>query len=1365
MTYQDNGSFSATIKGNYNYELRIYRLYGLLRYSCTCPVDRNCKHEAALFIKLNKIFTQLLSTSDYEVDQKLRELTQQILFNYYDSANRIIDIIDYFISIEDIKKINDYFLFLNEAYPRNEICSHIIKALCFNNSIHSQLLDQFEQLNDNVKKRIRKYIYLDNDNYEDYALKCFVNAYYKEFFEIYYEYCHYSFLLEALVEKAVHEISVDEKIADILIKLNKEERDTAVLDNLYQQLSIEDKKKCLENAYQIIGYQRIKDFDLQAQLEYLPITRLNDEDIEYILSHFVLENAEMANLLIVLAKCRFYHDKNYLLISQAQKLDESAYLCKYINHLIENNDEAYYKKNYRYYWHYQNEDISYKRAKGDEKAIFRYFDYSIYYEIEDECPILNYALNDKLNNNVLLIKEEPGHVFCLTNVLSNNLHSDEAIFFYHYLQDNKKDEIDELRKSAFQDILKKREIVRQEKARKELLHLQKEFLNKQIYLRNETKAYLEYRFDKMDEKWQLKLKVGINKAYSIKNYHDFFKRFENEESFQYGKNLELTHSLQNFNKQDSQALSFLLSLPLTECRQYLSLNNTAVYHLLTYLQNKDINFINDEYRVRLNEINASIYIDENYKLDYQTQHEGYGISLGKHQYLFIDNEDHCIDYLKVETKNQELFDFTYNNRGVCLKPFIEEFKDTIYSRYNNSIELAESIRDEFKTAYTQIEAYFDYQDKKIIVDTRYKQNENPVEKEELKSAADNFKIKHYENYLQSLGFENNEISDDSAVLSFFYMDFSRLKEYCNVYLSDSIQNKQLSSFVPASIRISYNNDMMQAFLQDSQYSDKELEEIILSIRRKKKYILLSGERIVALDDEKSKEFQEAVDDLGLDIRNLSKTNSISIATSLKAFAHKANCQIDDYLEKMISDIANYKDADLIVPSINGTLRPYQIEAYKWLKTLSNYHVGGILADDMGLGKTIEIITLLCSDNSPKPSLICGPKSLIYNWYHELQRFAPDLPVCSIYGNKNERKQIINNIKEDDRCIYITSYDSLRNDVDEYQTSFQYLIADEAQFIKNVKAKKTLTIKQIQASHIFALSGTPIENNIIDLWSIFDLVLPGYFENLEHFKSNYSDNEEFQDIIAKRIAPFILRRTKENVLNDLPEKYEHIVSAEMTTSQRKIYEAYRKSARDLINNGSKTFDILPYLMRLRQICVAPSTCIEGYEGDSGKLLLLNELIDDYLAKGHRLLIFSQFVKVLKVVEDMLQKKAISYYLITGQTASEERIKIADNFNNGQKSLVLVSLKAGGTGLNLTGADTVIHLDPWWNIAAENQASDRSHRIGQTRNVEVIRLICEDSIEQKVIELQNLKKDLIDRLIANDDQGITNASIEDIKFILK
>ena len=667
---------------------------------------------------------------------------------------------------------------------------------------------------------------------------------------------------------------------------------------------------------------------------------------------------------------------------------------------------------------------------------------------------------------------------------------------------------------------------------------------------------------------------------------------------------------------------------------------------------------------------------------------------------------------------------------------------------------------DFVLSQIRCNTYFDFEKSAITAQTVIKRDGKEIAADKLTNRIDRQKYELLLGYLETLGFSDGIMKDEANILSFFKLDFTRLKKLTNVYLSESLQNKELKTVGKPVIRVSYQNNLVKVFLEKSEYNDADMEKIIAALRKKKKYILLSGDRIVDLDSEAARDLGEAVKDFGMDPKALHKKKTVSMVTAIKAFSHEKSCSIDKYLRNMIDEIRSFKDADIAVPKLEGELREYQAEGYRWLCVLSRYHMGGILADDMGLGKTIQIIALIRSDRTHKPSLVVCPKSLVFNWVSEFARFDGKTKVTAVYGPESRRSEIISRIDYKEKAVYITSYDSLRNDIEKYEGEFNYSILDEAQYIKNIHAQKTRSVKEIKALHRFALTGTPIENSVVDLWSIFDYIMPGYFDELSQFKD--SDTA----VIAKKSAPFILRRVKEDVLDDLPAKYETILSADMSDGQRRLYEALRLDARKQLETGGKAFDILPYLTRLRQVCVDPGMFVEDYRDGSGKLDMLRNLIPRYLEENHRILIFSQFVRALESVNRMLGRMGISAYFLSGATSARDRMEMMDSFNNGSGTDVfLISLKAGGTGLNLTGADTVIHLDPWWNVAAENQASDRTHRIGQTRNVEVIKLIAAESIEQRVVELQNIKKEVIQQVISDNDGSVTSASLEDIAFVLE
>lgn len=442
---------------------------------------------------------------------------------------------------------------------------------------------------------------------------------------------------------------------------------------------------------------------------------------------------------------------------------------------------------------------------------------------------------------------------------------------------------------------------------------------------------------------------------------------------------------------------------------------------------------------------------------------------------------------------------------------------------------------------------------------------------------------------------------------------------------------------------------------------------------------------------------------------------------------------------------------------------------------------GILADDMGLGKTVQLLCVVCkyledeTEKNKKPTLVVCPSSLCLNWQNEIEKFTQGVTSEVIHGSLQDRMKKIAEINNYN--IVITSYELLKRDIDEYKKynyKFKYIIADEAQYIKNNNTQNAKAIKDIISETRFALTGTPIENSLSELWSIFDFIMPGYLFRYRKFKELYEtpimrDNDEIvMQKLKKLIEPFVLRRIKKEVLTELPDKTVTVLSSQMLEEQEEIYLSYltqaKKSAMEEIKeNGieKSQIKILALLTRLRQVCCHPSLFIENYEGGSGKLNQCIEIIKDAIQSGHKILLFSGYTAMFDIIEKELKKEQISYLKLTGQTKVSDRINLVDEFNNNpDKKLFLISLKAGGTGLNLVGADMVIHYDPWWNVSSENQATDRTYRIGQKRNVQVYKLITKNSIEEKIYDLQKRKEALIDNMLSTNQTFISKLSKEEI-----
>ncbi len=628
----------------------------------------------------------------------------------------------------------------------------------------------------------------------------------------------------------------------------------------------------------------------------------------------------------------------------------------------------------------------------------------------------------------------------------------------------------------------------------------------------------------------------------------------------------------------------------------------------------------------------------------------------------------------------------------------------------------------------------------------------------------------YLKILESVGgLENGTIKDGKAINTFITADLSELKKIAIIYLDEKLKSLNVSKEVNIKIKIESNMDWLGVSMHSDKYSEDELREILSAYRKKKKFVILNNNYIV-LDEEKMQSVAEIADEVfeGDDLEN--EKVPFFQALKLKAL-EKDNITIDlgEYVQKAINDITKFKDYDiskLLKPAFKKNLRDYQFEAVKWMRVLSNNHLSGILADDMGLGKSLETIAFISTLKEQKPILIICPKSLIYNWDSEFSKWDDSYKRYVVDGSKGERKKIISKIKNDAKRVYITSYDSMRNDQDLYDDKdFSLVVIDEAQFIKNSETKKSKAVKTLHSDYRFALTGTPIENSLSDLWSIFDFLMPGYFESEDKFMKQYEDDQDKENL-KKRVLPFVLRRTKEAVLASLPPKEELSVLVNMSDKQRGIYESYLFEAQEMIKKEGKAgVSLFGMMTRLRQICIDPSTFIENYDEVPPKLSLALQTIEESIYGNHKVLIFSSFTKVLDHLRYILDSKNIKSFYIYGETPASLRISMSEDFNNKDDTkIMLVSLKAGGTGLNLYGADTVIHLDPWWNIAAENQATDRAHRIGQTRKVTVYKFVNHDSIEEKVIQLQNMKKDLVKQVITNGSEDMSKMTLEDINFIL-
>lgn len=606
-----------------------------------------------------------------------------------------------------------------------------------------------------------------------------------------------------------------------------------------------------------------------------------------------------------------------------------------------------------------------------------------------------------------------------------------------------------------------------------------------------------------------------------------------------------------------------------------------------------------------------------------------------------------------------------------------------------------------------------------------------------------------------------------------------------VLCTDRLKRINLKKKPTMSVGVSLESGIMELEISSDEFSNEELLEILASYRRKKKYHRLSNGDFVNTEDENLEMLASMLDTLQISAKEFLK-GKIKVPAYRALYLDKIlekndslYVERDRHFKTLIKEFKTMEDSDFELPeSLSKTMRNYQTTGFKWLKTLDEYGFGGILADDMGLGKTLQVISVLLSAKEDKKcgtSLIISPASLIYNWQEEFKKFAPKINAVVVSGTQTERAGLIANYEKYD--VLITSYDLLKRDIAEYEDKhFLYQILDEAQYIKNHTTVGAKAVKCIQSTTKYALTGTPIENRLSELWSIFDYLMPGFLYGYETFRKELelpiakNKDEEASKRLKRMVSPFILRRLKQDVLKDLPEKLEEIQYAVFEGKQQQVYDGQVVHMREILAAQSgeefaqSKIQILAELTKLREICCDPSLLFENYKGESAKRMACMDLVKSAMEGGHRMLIFSQFTSMLALLEEDLKKEGIAYYKITGATSKEERIRLVKQFNEGDVPVFLISLKAGGTGLNLVGADVVIHYDPWWNQAVQNQATDRAHRIGQKKVVTVYRLIAKNSIEEKIVKLQETKKNLADEILSGENGGLAQLSREELLALL-
>ncbi len=627
-------------------------------------------------------------------------------------------------------------------------------------------------------------------------------------------------------------------------------------------------------------------------------------------------------------------------------------------------------------------------------------------------------------------------------------------------------------------------------------------------------------------------------------------------------------------------------------------------------------------------------------------------------------------------------------------------------------------------------------------------------------------------YFNSFNIEDNLYFSDngSQIYDFIFAKADELSKKATIYASDSFNKLFEEKDIDLRAKINYNDNIDLLELDfETELSDEEILGILNAVKLNEKHYRTKDGTFLKLGEKNTEQFK-LLDVLSFsekDIKKRTKQISKYHLLYIEALKNEGKVTTNDAFNGLVESIKNIK---IKIPNgLNDILRQYQKDGVLWLKQLSELGFGGILADDMGLGKTLEVIAFVMSEKKDKPSLVVAPSALTYNWLSEIKKFAPDAKAKIADGTKEERANSLSDI--DGYDFIITSYPLLRRDPELFSNlEFSYMFIDESQHIKNPDTMSAKAVKKIKADRKFALSGTPIENRLSELWSVFDFVMKGYLYSYKEFSAIFEKNIQNTNSdsalieLRKKIGPFVLRRMKADVLAELPEKIENTIYSDFVPEQKKVYEAFhavaKKEIDTLINEDNGSIQILTLLLRLRQICCHPGLFDRNYNKDSGKLLLLEELIESATSQGHRILIFSQFTSMLNIIRERLSEIGKDSFFIDGKTPAYLRNELAQRFNDGEKEIFLISLKAGGTGLNLTGADTVILYDPWWNPAVMEQAADRAYRIGQTKAVQVIKLATKGSIEEQILKLQESKKNLADNVIRKNAKTISGLTKEEI-----
>lgn len=927
---------------------------------------------------------------------------------------------------------------------------------------------------------------------------------------------------------------------------------------------------------------------------------------------------------------------------------------------------------------------------------------------------------------------------------------------------------------------------------------------------------------------QLEFKIGITHMYVLKDVFALDNALENSEHVAYGQKLQFVHTLEAFDLESRPLIQFIRNWVRRNKSHYIQKNyygysygyaqaKLRVIPLFGGDLEEVLDSIGSEYvlvnmlgigekqwqladgepprEMIISRKNDGIQVKINYLFGYQCNQENIYFHEGKIYRVTHKKIEPIWDFLKcmVSIPNRTIYIQKEDIPAFCreLLPVLEQNFNCVKKNFDEK---------DYGVLPVSFEIYLDAPQKDFItckVMSVYGEQKfniySKIENLQLRDQVSEIEVgKIVSSFCNAFDNKENLMvvgEDEEKIYEFLVYGIPRMQEIAEVFISDALKRLNVITAPKVAVGISVAGDVMELKLTSDDISKEQLLEILTKYNQKKKFYRLKNGDFVNVEGEEIESLLELKQGLHLSETQLKKSTieipryrALYLDAELKE-RKSLSVMKDKGFKALVRNMKTVDDNDFDIPnSLENVLREYQKRGYLWLKTLNYNGFGGILADDMGLGKTLQVICFLLSEyleadsKDNKRTLIVCPASLVYNWNSEINKFAPQLPVKMVIGTALEREEILQNSGIKD--ILVTSYDLLKRDIEQYEKmKFSFEIIDEAQYIKNYNTQAAKSVKMINAGFKLALTGTPIENRLSELWSIFDYLMPGFLYSYQKFRDDLEipivQNQE--EIAVKRlqkmITPFVLRRLKKEVLADLPDKLEESIFASLEGEQQKLYNAHVKKLQIILGKQSNEefknskIQILSELTKLRQLCCDPSLLYENYHAGSSKIDICMDLIRNAISGGHKILLFSQFTSLLDNIQKQLQIENICYYSLTGATSKENRIKMVDKFNKDDTPVFCISLKAGGTGLNLTSADIVIHFDPWWNLAAQNQATDRAHRIGQKNVVSVYKLIAKGTIEENIMKIQDKKKELAEQVLSGEGMNVGSFTREDFMELLK